>query len=859
MTMSRSIRHAYLSIIGVFAFSVINLFVYNLPASAQVVSGPDGSGLGQQVHGKSDDSKTNANRVPGTADLNMDSELYYYQGEGADKAPDGDTANYLDKSKKNYIYQQSSLAQCNDIIVITGEPGEATSAKLLERDFNFNSCRVKRVSDISLDSGFNQAMSTNRQSLEAFKSTIDQKAYTICQNDRPDDITNCEKQLKQAFEDCSTQLGGGSGNQKYTKVINQSELANCMAQKTGLSTDAIDDSLTAPISDRINPQCDVYGIGWLICQVSKLMAKITDGAFEVLKLLLKVPGLGTDTAGGQTLYQVWSQFRNVANIVFVLIFLYVIYSQLTGLGTNNYGIKRLLPRLIMAIILTNISYFICAVVIDITNVLGASLRDLIMQVALPVKPEFNSWNQVASASLITGGGIALYLSITALFPVLVSGLLAILMTIILLIARQAIIVILIILAPVAFVLNTLPNTQKWFERWWSSFFIVAMMYPIIAVIYGGSQVAAGVISSANPDQTTMILFAILALGVQAIPFFTIPLIMKAGGGVFERFTGVINNPSKGVFDRVKTKSKEKADEWSKKRDINAVTKNDGKGGNGLHARLAKRRANRDYAGDYAKNQIKGEALKAYTGSEKVAAEIAEAGAAGAVSMSNRLPFREGHEAAMEDKSRAVDEIKSSLEQASIQVEVSDISAEQAVFADSNYSNADLENVFKNGLNKDGSQATEAARAAAAQQLAREGKIDRIHDILRSLKEMEGGPSRMMRQAVATGISQGSAKNGAAHLRSTSNMAAIQNGSAFEGGGDVVDKLYHDAARSDAYNSSTVAMESSQSLRGLRQAVESGAVEPAHASSIRSSVAATQASDRLKTKMSGAAKREAARF
>lgn len=838
MTMSRSIRHVYLYIIGVFVLSCLSALVFSSSIALA--------------------DKENANRIEGSADLNMDSEVYYYQGEGADKVPDGDSANYLDKSKQNYIYEQSTLTQCNDLIVITGEPADATNAKVFQRDFNFNSCRVKEVIDITLDSGLSQKMGENKRALDKFSGAISDKSYVVCQNDRPDDIENCEAQLKQAFDECSVELGGGTGNAKYVNSISQDALASCMATKTGLSEDAMVDSLTAPMSDHVNSECDVFGVGWVICQASKLMAKITDGAFSVLKQLLNVPGFGRDTAGGDTMYRVWTQFRDVANVVFVLIFIYIIYSQLTGLGVDNYGIKRLLPRLIMAIILTNISFYICAVIVDISNVLGNSMRDLIMQVALPVKPEFNNWNQVASASLIVGGGVALYLSITALLPVLVSGLLALLMTIILLIARQAIIVILIILSPVAFVLNTLPNTQKWFERWWSAFILIAMMYPVISVIYGGSQVAAGVISSANPNQETMILFAILALGVQAVPLFTVPMIMKAGGNIFERFTGVVNNPSKGLFDRVRNKSKDKAEELSKKRDINAVTKNE-TGGKGLYARVAKRRAKRDFADDYAKNQIKGDTLNAYLGSEGVASEIAEAGAAGSVSMSNRLPFRKGHEGAMQDKQEAVDEIKSALEQSNIQVEVSDIAAEQAVFKDENYSTADLDNVFKNGINKDGSISSEAARAAAAQQLAREGKVDRVHDVLRSLKEMEGGPSRMMREAVASGISQGSAKNGAVHLRSTSNAAAIQNGSAFSGSGDVVDNLYRDAAISDAYNSNSVAMENSESLRGLRGAIQRGAVETGNATSINTSVAETQKSERLMSKMSGAAKREASKF
>lgn len=838
MTMSWGSYRTYLSVVGIFIVTIFTVSLFNSPIALA--------------------DKENANRIADSADLNMDGDTYYWQG--VNQVPDGDSANYLNKSKQNYVFEEETITECNDLIVIEGNPDDATHGKVFKRDRSGFSCRVKDVIDITIDNGLSKAMGERKKTNDALHQALVDKAYTVCSSAQPDKEAECEKNLQTAFDACSDQLGGGSGTARFTHDIDQNQLNQCIAQKTGLSVDQVNDALTPSLSDEVNPQCNVQGVGWLICQASKLMAKITDGAFALLKQLLKVPGLGVDTPGGQTMYSRWAIIRNIANVVFVLIFLYVIYSQVTGIGLDNYGIKRLLPRLIVAVILTNISYYICAVMVDITNVLGASLRDLLMQVALPVKPEFNGWNQVTSAALIIAGAVALYLSIAVLIPVITSGFIAILMTVILLIARQALIVLLIIISPIAFVLNVLPNTQRWFERWWSAFFMILMMYPVIAVIYGGSQVAAGVISAANPDQSTQIIFAILALGVQTVPLFTVPLIMKAGGGLFERFSGVVNKPTKGVFDRMRTKSKDKADELTKKRDINAVTKRDGKGGRSPYARLAKRRSNRDFAADYTKEQLQGDAKNAFLSSQGVANDIAEAGAAGSVSMSERLPFGDRHRQAMANKQATVDEIAEQLEQTSFSVEVSNMEAEAAVLEDENYSTADLERLYKEGKTKDNGQATEAAQAAAARQLAREGKQERIHDLLRSLKEMEGSnPSRLMREAVATGIQEGHAQNGAAHLRSTSNVAAIRNGAAFQTDGDVVDGLYRSAAASDAYNANSVAMESSQSLRGLRQAMENGAIDAEHSTAIRQSVAASQQSDRLRTKMSGAAQREASRF
>ena len=55
-------------------------------------------------------------------------------------------------------------------------------------------------------------------------------------------------------------------------------------------------------------------------------------------------------------------------------FLAIIISQLTGFGISNYGIKKMLPRLIIAAILVNLSIYICQIAVDLSNILGYGLR-----------------------------------------------------------------------------------------------------------------------------------------------------------------------------------------------------------------------------------------------------------------------------------------------------------------------------------------------------------------------------------------------------------------------------------------------------------------------------------------------------
>lgn len=107
--------------------------------------------------------------------------------------------------------------------------------------------------------------------------------------------------------------------------------------------------------------------------------------------------------------------RNVANVIFIILLVMVILSQVSNIGIDNYGIKRTLPRLLIAIILINISYYICAIVIDITNIAGSSVNKVLSAVAMPVNPKMGAWAVVTDVVLAGGAAVALYMNFLHLF------------------------------------------------------------------------------------------------------------------------------------------------------------------------------------------------------------------------------------------------------------------------------------------------------------------------------------------------------------------------------------------------------------------------------------------------------------
>lgn len=324
----------------------------------------------------------------------------------------------------------------------------------------------------------------------------------------------------------------------------------------GKLTEAVNPN--AATGDENKTTCAVEGIGWIVCPVTNFLAKIVDGAYGfVASLLLVQPLMTTGNTAG--IYNAWVIMRNFANVAFVIAFLIIIFSQLTNVGVSNYGIKKMLPRLIIAAILVNISYWVCAIAIDLSNISGSSLYGLFGNIEgqLP-DPNFGDattgkgW--AGAAGFILAGGIALgaafYVTLSAFLPALVAALMAIVTVFLVLTLRQALIILLVVISPLAFVAYLLPNTESLFNKWKGLFQTLLLMYPIIALIFGASALASTIVgNSASGDYKVVI--QIMGALIAILPLAITPVVMKTAGGLLNRFGGIVNNPNKGPFDRLK--------------------------------------------------------------------------------------------------------------------------------------------------------------------------------------------------------------------------------------------------------------------------------------------------------------------
>ena len=288
------------------------------------------------------------------------------------------------------------------------------------------------------------------------------------------------------------------------------------------------DGTTPKEEDQEN--CKIDYIGWVICPVVNTLASMSEGARARLVKMLTVDtkSILGDTSEG-SVYSYWSKIRDYANILFVIFFLFVIYSQITGYGLDNYGIKRMLPKLIVGVIAVNVSFYICGLLIDLSNVVGSSAFNFISTAAVGGMPA-GDWNDsdqgwissiAAGALLLTVGYFALATVISVLLFVVITAV----TTIFLLGVREAIIILCTVISPLAFAAMIMPNTEGLYKKWWNVFKASLMVFPMVGLVYGASNLAARILG-ASVEDNDFILKSVITLLIFA-PLPVVPKLVKS--------------------------------------------------------------------------------------------------------------------------------------------------------------------------------------------------------------------------------------------------------------------------------------------------------------------------------------------
>ena len=261
----------------------------------------------------------------------------------------------------------------------------------------------------------------------------------------------------------------------------------------------------------------------------------------------------------------WDAIRNISNILMIVFLLVIIFSQLTGYGIDNYGIKKMLPRLIVMAIVINMSWYICVMAADLSNIFGVSLRNLFAAIGngLPAQlgsgdPDIAGTSYAAGAAVGmfaaagSGGSAAVGAGITAaslgasaavaiIIAVIVLALIilvAVMILFLMLGVRLIIVIICIILSPLAFASFVLPNTQNFFKKWWDAYKAALIIYPICGMLSGISHLLRNIFSEMGD---VPIAVSAIAMIMPYLGFFLIPTLLKSAIAALGKFGGALTS------------------------------------------------------------------------------------------------------------------------------------------------------------------------------------------------------------------------------------------------------------------------------------------------------------------------------
>lgn len=290
-------------------------------------------------------------------------------------------------------------------------------------------------------------------------------------------------------------------------------------------------------------------LGWLVCPSTGKISEAVDFLYDKIEGVLEINPVKMED--GSPIYEIWKYFQGVTNILFIVFLLVVVFSQITGVGITNYGVKKALPKLIIAAVLVNLSFYICSLAVDVSNIFGEGIRGLFENIAESTSGSIEgvtASSRVAlsemhqaigsGAALAIGGGLIAFETgaIWMLIPLAFGALVSVVIGIITIAMRQAVVTLLIMIAPLAMVAYILPNTELWFKKWRQLLFQMLIFYPAFSLLFGASSVAGWAIIVSSQSGFGVL----IGVAVQIFPLFFSWSLMKMSGTLLGTINSKLN-------------------------------------------------------------------------------------------------------------------------------------------------------------------------------------------------------------------------------------------------------------------------------------------------------------------------------
>lgn len=328
-----------------------------------------------------------------------------------------------------------------------------------------------------------------------------------------------------------------------------------------------------------------FVLGWIICPIGEMLAGATQLIDAMIGDLLFIDTEVWEDSGIRT---VWASFARIATTLIVLILLIAIASQIFNFEVfSAYTIKKVMPKIFIAVILIWLSWFIVTMAINMSNVVGFSVQSLFstpineLTDASGVDKDTNGYIDFAEvtgafadarnsgagaeagtfAAIGVGagivGGVSLSIAVAAgswgfILMILLGAVITVLMAFVVILIRYVALMGLLIAAPLAIVAWILPSTNKWFDKWKEMFIGLLLMFPIImAVLTLGKMGAVIMASGADEGYNFAANLALLsgAMILYFLPYFFLFKLLKLSGGALSKLQGALDGAGKTIREK----------------------------------------------------------------------------------------------------------------------------------------------------------------------------------------------------------------------------------------------------------------------------------------------------------------------
>lgn len=247
-------------------------------------------------------------------------------------------------------------------------------------------------------------------------------------------------------------------------------------------------------------------VGYVLSAVAKLLATFVGGLTNLAGFILsKVVGY-IGTPAPQIVSDGWLIIRDFMNMVFVLTLIVVSFGMI--LRQETYGSRKLVLRLILMALLINFSKVIAESIISFVDILTKTIAG---------SGDFFSYSQffeqiikiktVSTAGFFANAGSQAVQSILQLVYALVACVVFVAITA-LLVVREVGLWFLIMVSPVAYAMNILPQTRTYATQWWQTF-IKYLIWAPVALLFlqlGNRLMYASSTKPLSADSTLDFLF-----------------------------------------------------------------------------------------------------------------------------------------------------------------------------------------------------------------------------------------------------------------------------------------------------------------------------------------------------------------